>query len=86
MIIDFDEINQFIESFISNKSFPILLYCRNGDNISPALAIAYLMFKKKLQLSMASLMVFQKRPNVTVEKWIYTQLLTYVPNTNKKQL
>lgn len=33
-----------------------------------------------MKLTIASLSVFQKRSCVEIEKWIYTQLLNYVPN------
>ena len=58
---------------------------KDGDKISPGIAIAYLMFKKNLKLTIASLSVFQKRSCVEIEKWIYTQLLNYIPNQKEKE-
>lgn len=62
--IDFDMINATIDkSFEKSKDLDpekkILLYCKDGETISTAFAISYLMYKAKLDIQMASLKVFQ---------------------------
>lgn len=37
----------------------MLLYCKDGETISPAFAISYLMYKAKLDVSTATLKVCQ---------------------------
>jgi len=79
----------FIARFYKSLNFVHNISIKNkikdGDKISPGIAIAYLMFKKNLNLTIASLSVFQKRSCVEIEKWIYTQLLNYIPNLKEKE-
>lgn len=76
-VIDFDVINQEIEKQLEKGR--ALFYCRDGEVISPAFVIAYLMYKCKLDVNLATLKVCQAISRVEVCKWIYTQLLTYKP-------
>lgn len=41
------------------------------------------MYKRKIPVNIASLIVFQKRANIGIEKWIYSQLLKYIPQLKK---
>lgn len=75
--IDFDEINKEIDSRIEHGR--VLLYCNDGETISPNFAIAYLMYKAKLDVQMATLKVCQAISRTDFNKWIYSQLLTYKP-------
>lgn len=76
-VIDFDVINQEIEKQLEKGR--TLFYCRDGEVISPAFVIAYLMYKCKLDVTLATMKVCQAISRVEVCKWIYTQLLTYKP-------
>jgi hypothetical protein len=55
--LDFDIINKKIDTLINQGK--VLLYCRDGETISPAFAISYLMYKAKLDIGMATLKVCQ---------------------------
>lgn len=77
VIIDFDVICEEIDKAVTKGK--TLFYCRDGEVISPAFVIAYLMYKCKLSLNIATLKVCQAISRVEVCKWIYTQLLTYKP-------
>ena len=50
-------INKKIDEWISSGK--VLLYCKDGESISPAFAISYLMYKCKLDVGMATLKVCQ---------------------------
>lgn len=56
-----------------------LLYCLDGETISAAFAIGYLIYKTGLDISMATLKVCQAISRTDITKWIYTQLLVYKP-------
>lgn len=75
--IDFDVIMYEIDKLVEKGK--TLFYCRDGEVISPAFAIAYLMWKCKLDINMATLKVCQAISRVEICKWIYTQLLVYKP-------
>ncbi|KAL4492952.1 hypothetical protein ABPG72_020731 [Tetrahymena utriculariae] len=77
--LDFDEINKYIDQQISENKGRILLYCSNGQSISPAFAISYLMYKQKMSIQLASMKVFALIGKVNISQWIYTQLLVYKP-------
>ncbi|EAS04458.2 dual specificity phosphatase domain protein (macronuclear) [Tetrahymena thermophila SB210] len=77
--LDFDEINKYIEQQISENKGRVLLYCSNGQSISPAFAISYLMYKQKMNIQLASMKVFALIGKVNIAQWIYTQLLVYKP-------
>ena len=47
--------------------------------MAPVFAIAYLMWKLKLDINMATLKVCQAIGRVELCKWVYTQLLVYKP-------
>jgi len=55
--IDFDEINKEMDKLINDGK--VLLYCRDGESISPAFAISYLMYKANMNVQMATLKVCQ---------------------------
>jgi hypothetical protein len=78
--INFDIINEEIDKRVAIG--PTLLYCQDGETISAAFAISYLMYKANLDVSMATLKICQAISRTDITKWIYTQLLTYKP---KKQ-
>lgn len=75
--INFDLINAEIDKRLNNGR--VLLYCKDGETISAAFAISYLMYKAKLDVSMATLKVCQAISRSDINKWIYTQLLLYKP-------
>ena len=84
--IDFDVINASIDEAmkpcqengeVQNKK--VLLYCKDGQTISTAFAISYLMHKANLNIQMATLKVCQAISRVEVNKWMYSQLLVYKP-------
>ena len=77
MTFDFDLLNKKIDQWIGEGK--VLLYCKDGETISPAFAISYLMYKAKLNVTMATLKVCQAISRVEVDKMIYTQLLVYKP-------
>lgn len=52
---------------------------QNGEALAPGFAIAYLMYKTKLDVNVASMRVFQATSSVEIAKWLYTQLLLYKP-------
>jgi len=78
--INFDEINRMIDQLNTEGKTPILIYCKNGESLAPGFAIAYLMYKAKLDVNVASLKVFQATSSVEIAKWLYTELLLYKPN------
>lgn len=57
VVIDFDLINKQIDELVAKGK--VLLYCKDGESISPAFAISYLMYKAKLDVSTATLKVCQ---------------------------
>lgn len=57
VVIDFDLINKQIDELVSKGK--VLLYCKDGESISPAFAISYLMYKAKLDIATATLKVCQ---------------------------
>lgn len=57
VVIDFDYINKQIDDKVTTGK--TLLYCKDGESISPAFAISYLMYKSKLDVQMATLKVCQ---------------------------
>ena len=57
----------------------MLLYCKDGESISPAFAVAYLMYKANLNVQMATLQVCQAISRVELDKMVYGQLLVYKP-------
>jgi protein-tyrosine phosphatase len=57
VVIDFDLINKQIDELVSKGK--VLMYCKDGESISPAFAISYLMYKAKLDISTATLKVCQ---------------------------
>ena len=75
--LDFDIICAEIDSKIQEGR--TLFYCRDGESISSAFAIAYLMYKVGLDINMATLKVCQAISRTDVNKWMYTQLLVYKP-------
>ena len=77
VVLDFDQIGQTLDSIIGEGK--TLLYCRDGESISPAFAVGYLMFKVGLNVQMATLKVCQAISRVELSKMIYTQLLVYQP-------
>lgn len=77
VVIDFDYINKQIEEQVTKGK--TLLYCKDGETISPAFAIAYLMWKAKFDVQMATLKVCQAISRVELNKMVYTQLLIYKP-------
>lgn len=77
VMVDFDVINAQIDAAVSEGR--TLLYCRDGETISAAFAIAYLMYKANLDIQMATLKVCQAISRTDINKWIYAQLLTYKP-------
>jgi hypothetical protein len=50
-------INKSIDDLVSKGR--VLLYCKDGETVSPAFAISYLMYKAKLDVTMATLKVCQ---------------------------
>ncbi|CAD8105865.1 unnamed protein product [Paramecium sonneborni] len=84
-LIDFCQITDLIES----QNGAVLLCCPDGYQITSVVAIGYLMTLKKQNFNISSLRVFQIRGNTTVNKQLYSQVLTYDPktiiNTNKQQ-
>ena len=77
MVIDFDQINQLIDEQVNKGK--VLLYCKDGESVSPAFAVGYLMFKAKLNVQMATLKVCQAISRVELDKMVYGQLLVYKP-------
>ena len=75
--IDFDVINQQIDALVGKGK--LLLYCKDGESISPAFAISYLMYKAKLDVTMATLKVCQAISRVELDKMVYGQLMFYKP-------
>ncbi|CAD8203221.1 unnamed protein product [Paramecium pentaurelia] len=75
--IDFYQITDLIES----QDAPILLCCPDGYSITSVVAIGYLMTLKKQNFNISSLKVFQIRGNTTVNKQLYSQILSYDPKT-----
>lgn len=57
VVVDFDYINKLIDE--QTEKGRVLLYCKDGESISPAFAISYLMYKAKLSVQMATLKVCQ---------------------------
>ena len=57
VILDFDEINKQIDELVAKGK--VLLYCKDGETVSPAFVISYLMYKAKLDVSTATLKVCQ---------------------------
>ena len=55
--LDFDQINKKIDELLEKGK--VLLYCKDGETISPAFAISYLMYRAKLDITTASLKVCQ---------------------------
>lgn len=81
--INFDVINEEIDKRVTQGT--TLLYCQDGETISAAFAIAYLMYKANLDVSMATLKVCQAISRTDITKWIYTQLLVYKPKKQTTQ-
>ena len=77
VVIDFDYINKQIDEKVSTGK--TLLYCKDGESISPAFAISYLMYKSNLNVQMATLKVCQAISRVELNKMVYTQLLIHKP-------
>lgn len=77
VVIDFDFICKQIDEMLTKGK--VLLYCKDGETISPAFAIAFLMYKAKLDVQMATLKVCQAISRVEISKMVYTQLLLYRP-------
>lgn len=75
--IDFDNI--FKQISLKANEAKTLLYCRDGETISAALTIGYLMYTANLDVTMATLKVCQAIGRSDINKWIYTQLLVYKP-------
>ncbi|CAD8201734.1 unnamed protein product [Paramecium octaurelia] len=76
-LIDFSQITDLIES----QNAPVLLCCPDGYSTTSVVAIGYLMTKKKQNFNISSLKVFQIRGTTTVNKKLYSQVLTYDPKT-----
>ena len=76
-VVDFDVICEELDKVLNKGK--TLFYCEDGEVISPAFVIAYLMYKCKLDINMATLKVCQAISRVEICKWLYTQLLTYKP-------
>ncbi len=55
--LDFDQINKKIDELLGKGK--LLLYCKDGETISPAFAISYLMYKANLDITTATLKVCQ---------------------------
>lgn len=55
--IDFDIICEELDKHVTKGK--TLFYCKDGEVISPAFVIAYLMYKYKLDINMATLKVCQ---------------------------
>jgi protein-tyrosine phosphatase len=77
VVLDFDQINKQVEELAAKG--PVLLYCKDGESVSPAFAVAYLMFKAKLSVQLATLKVCQAISRVELDKMVYSQLLLYKP-------
>ena len=76
--IDFDQINEFIRNQIDQQKGPVLLFCKDGNKISPGFAISYLMHQKKGSLQIASLKVFHNKGGIVdISKWLYSLLMLY---------
>ena len=75
--LDFDLINAEIDKKVNEGK--VLLYCKDGEGISAAFAISYLMYKVGLDVNMATLKVCQAISRTDINKWIYTQILLYKP-------
>jgi len=78
-LLDFDEICQWIDALRKTEKTPLLIYDDDGDTYAPGLAIAYLMWSKKLKVDMASMIVFQKKGTVNINKLLYSLLQVYSP-------
>ena len=77
VVLDFDQINKLIDQQITKGK--VLLYCKDGESVSPAFAVGYLMFKAKLNVQLATLKVCQSISRVELDKMVYGQLLVYKP-------
>jgi hypothetical protein len=77
VVLDFDVICKQIDQLLLDGR--VLLSCREGESISPCLAIAYLMFKVGLAVTPATLKVCQAISRVELDKMVYGQLLIYKP-------
>lgn len=55
--LDFDAINIWLDGELEKGR--VLLYCKDGESISAAFAIGYLMHKAKLDVGMATLKISQ---------------------------
>ncbi len=76
--INFDKVCEKLTEILEQHK-GVLLYCRDGEVISPAFVIAFLMYRAKLDINTATLKVCQATGRVEICKWIYTQLLLYKP-------
>jgi hypothetical protein len=77
--IDLDEICQAIDILLESNQGPLLIYDKDGDSYAPGIAIAYQMWTKKQKIDMASLVVFQKKSSVNVNKNLYSMLQVWNP-------
>ena len=84
VVIDFDVINETIDGLL--KEGRVLLYCKDGETVSPAFAISYLMYKAKLDVGIATLKVCQAISRVEINKKIYGQLLVYKPGAKQMDI
>jgi len=78
--VDFTEICQMIDEFlVTQEKGPVLLYCHDGENLSPMIAIAYVMWRKKATFSYASMLVFQRKFVNNPNKQLMTILTSWQP-------
>ena len=84
LLLDLDEICDYM-ACRNDKGERVLIFCKDGDTYSPGIAIAYLMYAKRIDLTKASLLVFGRRLNINISKKLYAQLLTYKPNYNQNK-
>eukprot|EP01017_Pseudomicrothorax_dubius_P010675 TRINITY_DN13842_c0_g1_i2.p1 TRINITY_DN13842_c0_g1~~TRINITY_DN13842_c0_g1_i2.p1 ORF type:complete len:189 (+),score=51.37 TRINITY_DN13842_c0_g1_i2:60-569(+) len=67
-----------IKAEVDAGNKPVLLYCKDGMK-AVGIAIAYLMFSRKMDVNRASLIIFSRVSNVEINKKLYTQILIYTP-------
>jgi len=78
--VDYDEICTYIDELLGDQTkSPVLICCKDGDTISPVIAIAYQVWHKKSNLTIASAVIYQKRGTVDANKALYTVLTTWQP-------
>jgi hypothetical protein len=62
----------------NQEKMPILICCQDGD-LSPCLAIVYLMRFQKMDLNIATLMVMARFGGGEINKELYSHCMVYKP-------